>query len=611
MTQYLTLAVAIATAQLQLRPAILTVHLARGEREAVSFDLAVDSADNASVCLRNLPGEVFVERDFKLVPANHVELSSDVARVWVRLDSSRLPTGTHEGRLVVRSASQESQARLRVRVWPYYMPTEPTFEFEPYYPGIFWLAGGCEPKPENLARLEAHLHVLADLRATRNTWLFNAWDLVPYVRIARTGQPLAEAAAANPGTIGVSERPQLDFSALQPFLDLPRKYGLRSLSTYYGVDADSAVVETCRAVSGQTFAADSPEARSVLVYWFSELARFWHAHGYRPVYCKISDEIGPEFVDEYVRRAREVRAAGLKPYTTITSWLPFSPELLEKMNPLCDQWQVGVGYLRQFRALTGGGFAVRSCEKVLTGPWLPYTNGDAQETWSLEGVFPDRPEHAIMSPTLTVDGAPLTLIGGPWGNRTRGIWATWAGAVYLSLPDGSDPNTGEHRIVLRYSELVPKPGAGPLLRLDKSDWVLYYGGGSEPYKASYLANRAFPWNMALYGVNAYAHWCYMWYPETERIGWFDDKLRWISSPAFEGLRDGNEDLTLYFAALAKAKTAANRKALQTLTSDAGPLKPHTQVYAWPLNTLITTVSGENSYSAYHQARRVILQTLCE
>ncbi|MCX7599954.1 MAG: hypothetical protein N2512_13965, partial [Armatimonadetes bacterium] len=455
------LSTVFAAPGLEIRPTSVTLHLARGERETLNFELAPTGSDSVYFSLEGLPAEVFVEREFRLVPAQHVEASDEVVRLWVRIDAGKLAAGSHEGRVVVRSAAQETHALLRARVWPCSMPKEPNFEFEPYYPSVFWLAGGYDPRPENLARLEAHLRVLADLGTTCNTWLFNAWELVPYTKVAGTGQPLAEAAAAAPGTIGVTAKPQLDFSALRPFVELPLRYGLRRLSTYYGVDADWAVVESARAISGQPFPADSPEARQILIYFFSELARFWESHGYRPVYCKISDEIGPEFVEEYIRRAKEVRAAGLRPYTTITSWLPLSPELLEKMNPWCDQWQVGAGYMRQFRALTGGGFAVRACEKLLTGPWGPYTNGDAQETWAQEGVFPDRPEHPIMSPTLTVDGKPLTLIGGPWGNRTRGIWATWANAVYLSLPDGSDPNAGQHKIVLRYFELIPSPGAKP------------------------------------------------------------------------------------------------------------------------------------------------------
>ncbi|MBC7289257.1 MAG: hypothetical protein H5T86_14705, partial [Armatimonadetes bacterium] len=267
----------------------------------------------------------------------------------------------------------------------------------------------------------------------------------------------------------------------------------------------------------------------------------------------------------------------------------------------------------QMRRLTQPGWKVRWVERELNGKWGPYTNGGAQETWALSSVFPEQDPPVIVSPQLTVDGHPLQLLAGPWGNRRRGVWATWASSVYISLPDGSDPNATTHRIVLRYGLLEPAPGAPPLLKLDDSDWLIFYGGGSKPYTHSYNSTRAFPWNMALHETDGYAFWCYQWYPETERLGWLDDRLRWTPSPAFEGLRDGNEDMALYFAALQVLKRSGHRKAASKLAErlfgDGRILEVSRKVYAWPLNTCTETVAADNSYRRFQEARAILLQII--
>ncbi|MBC7286730.1 MAG: hypothetical protein H5T86_01550, partial [Armatimonadetes bacterium] len=340
----------LANTQLSVDPAAWRLHLCRNEIELMPVDLKVAGPLKVAVggAVRCM---VLAEKDYRLEPLEPGQLlDPKEQRLWLSIQAPSRP-GVYK--LEIRAGlegapgdpawdkAQEGRSTVTIRVWPVELPAQNNFDFDPYYPGVFWLAGGHDPTEENIRRLEAHLRVLKFLRTTCCNWIAMPWELAKRAKIAG-GKPLPQAAKERPGVYGVQEKPPLDFSDLDPFCRLPQKYGLTRIRAYFDHGPDWRIETLCETVSGRKYPAESKEARSIQVYLYSQLARYWKSRGFGEVYCKISDEIGPDWVDEYIRWGQVVREAGLRPYTTITSWLPFVPELLQKMNPVCDQWQVAV-----------------------------------------------------------------------------------------------------------------------------------------------------------------------------------------------------------------------------------------------------------------------------
>ncbi|MGD8238655.1 MAG: hypothetical protein PVH68_08895, partial [Armatimonadota bacterium] len=243
---------------------------------------------------------------------------------------------------------------------------------------------------------------------------------------------------------------------------------------------------------------------------------------------------------------------------------------LRTMDPHCDQWQLNFSLKDDFFALLSTPYEVTQERFELSGPWGQYRNGGAEETWAMKvfgaegsiGVDPNDVEQF----ELLEDGKALRLKGGsPWGNRERGTVMT-AGALhsalYVSPFDGADPKG--HRYDLVVTVRRESPTGQPLVSIDPTDEVWFYGGSSKPFRRAYDAGWAYPVMALFHDVRGYGQWAFYHWNATERIMWIDEETHAITvSPVYCGYRDGWRDALL----LAQLTRARGREAFDQIVGE--------------------------------------------
>lgn len=545
----------------------LRVDVGLGEKESDYFNVMAlrdlpevrVTADRPAPGVQTLPEgslRFYREEDCWLMPLRAGEgkglPAGENVRVWMTVDSTGLTAGTYRTPIMVTAEGKTVTFPLVAVVHPIALPAERNFGFKPYY-AISSLSGGCDlSSPKALAALRAHLDALQEIRANIVDWLANPWELLRFARIADTGERLAEVVQRDPQRITLNQLPHLDFSAFDPWIEEARKRGFNRLETYYEWSDDWRAQATLKAATGRDIAPMSDAGKAVRDWVWRELIAYWKSHGFLEIWCKISDEISPEAVPDYIESAKVVQSLGMRPYTTITSHIAQRALLINEMNPYCDEWQVGQGLTSDFLTAITRKFAVEPREQAITAAWGPYTNGGAKDTWAtqlFEGVLPVAYRDVLELHVFEGDRELEARGGSPWGNSDHGVFFLYGNYLYLSLSDGADPNTAGRILTVRCVVRVPSETGEPLARLDPTDELWFYGGGSSPFRIPYEDNRRLGWWAGWEGATSlgypyvgYGFWCYDWWQETEHLCRFSaDFSERTDSPAFLGLRDGNED----------------------------------------------------------------------
>jgi len=126
-------------------------------------------------------------------------------------------------------------------------------------------------------------------------------------------------------------------------------------------------------------------------------------------------------------------------------------------------------------------------------------------------------------------------------------FTTWTGAI-PQTPDlirKVNPDAFQWQIQFLSLDIFRNlVNAEPAL-IDPTDEISYYGGGSKPYRFSYLHTRKMGWLAGYYNVEGFGFWTYrMWHSKGEGIVFYEDG-KVYGTPALEGLRDAIEDAQLY------------------------------------------------------------------
>lgn len=123
-----------------------------------------------------------------------------------------------------------------------------------------------------------------------------------------------------------------------------------------------------------------------------------------------------------------------------------------------------------------------------------------------------------------------------------GVYFLHGDWIYVAATDGSDPNSGKHRYVVRYCARIPDAKGKLLATIDKTDEVWFYGGSSHPYRMAYEATATYPLLAAIEGVDGFGFWAFQWWQASEKIVWYNERSGMIKfGPTFLGLRDGYHD----------------------------------------------------------------------
>jgi len=464
---------------------------------------------------------------------------------------------------------------------------------------------GLPDSPENLRRIRAYLDNLSELRSTTCDWALSSVELARHARVAGTQEPLPEAAKA--GKIRLDRLPHLDLGFFDPWVADSAQKGMTRFEVNVNSSNNGREREAIRLATAQTLDPNSKEGWEIVLWLYAELRRYALSRGMKSIWAKVDDEIPPEHLPAWNAGARRYRSIGYRTYTTDTGTIPRNAAWLQTKNATSDAWQVALGATKDFLTLTRHPVSYEPRREKVTLPWAQYTNGDATDTWATIQPFftGDRPTHMVDNIEVFANGQKLRFKGGSgWGNREHGVAMEYAGHLYISLPDGSDPSGATIEVAYRLRKMGGK-GAPPV-RLDPGDEVWFYGGGNSPYRAPYADGRRYAWLACALGMDGYGYWTYLWWNRQDILVWQDTASHQIIvSPSWEGLRDGNEDAAYFLELKRRIGDKGADRLRQTLFKSKKALLPlrerRSEIFVWD--------DIEADYAAFNLAKREILRRL--
>jgi len=535
--------------------------------------------------------------------------------LWLRVNNAGCAAGEQEIPLTLRVGDATAAWTVRLRVWPVTADTPRPFHIRGYCGGFPVWTGGYEVTEEKLQRLEAILRTYAEMGGDTLDWNAVWYKIAAKTRIAGTDRSLGQVAKSNPQAIDLDNLPKLDFSYFDDWFDLAKQHGVTRVETYMIPLASSKWqwVFLDAFVGKGRVRYDTPEATKVIVWFYVEMRRYFESKGLTGFFCKISDEISPDFIPEYQRTAKVARASGWRPFTTITGLIARTASHIEAMNPFCELWQLSFGLKDDFLDRLERKYVLGERRIELAGKWGPYGNGGAQNCWSMLAFGEDSATgldpRAIEELRLLENGKPIRVLGNsPWGKKAPGTAYT-AGSIgkYLYVVPSDGKQADEHRYEIVASMREEAPNGKPLVAIDPTDEVWCYGGGSRPFRGSYHRGWIYPVTTLYHGFRGYGLWAFFHWNPTEKIMWIeDDTCRVTISPAYCGYRDGWADTRLFHQLAAKH----GREALDQIVGDApdaaiqiGFRSREVYRYRLPLNAA--------SPDARNEARRRALELLAQ
>jgi hypothetical protein len=458
-------------------------------------------------------------------------------RLWLTLQGGQTPVDA-KGEIEIALNGQRVLLPLQVKVWPVQVPAVQPFEVRTYA-GVTVFFGGYQLSPEGVRQANTLFKAFHGIGGTKIDWTVN-WNMWQrYLKIAGSDQTAADWLKTNRTAFAdkpATQWPALDFSAFDPYVQAAKSNGVTLAGAYLPLSTPEKPV--------------TAQDEWILI----ELKKYLQANGFRGFFCKISDEISPEYLPAYIESAKIARRAGWRPGTTITGAIARTASLINEINPYCDVWEVGFGSTEFFKNLISQRYALE--EKTVTLPadkWGNYGNGGARDTVG-QRLFGDLiPLRRAEVERLQVvqNGQPLQSVGGsPWGNQKRGVFYGDSDYLYLSPREGSDAR--QVKTEVRYQVRVPSANGQTLAHVDESDEIWFYGGPSNSYRASYEYAAKYPLKALEGGYDGFG-----WYDfhrwNADKVVWYDKETDTIDvGPAYLGLADGWNDARL-MAWLAQAK----------------------------------------------------------
>jgi hypothetical protein len=530
----------------------ITVNALKTEKMPIKVELPENWRNNISVSLQT---EGKIRRELLPLPMTPVSLQSGMhEKIWLDVKSDGRAAGDYEIPIELSVGESKAACTLHLKVWPVDVNIPPPFHMRGYCGGFPNWTGGFEMTEKKLGRLEGILKTYAAAGGDVIDWNMVWYQVVRRAKLAGTEEILAEVAKKSPERIDLENLPDLDFSYFDPWFEIARKHGVTRVETYMSLPSNSQwqwrLLDS--AVGKKRVKFNTPEGNRVIVWFFDQMRRYFAAKGFTGLFCKVSDEISPEFIPAYRTAAVLAKKAGWRPFTTITGLIARTGKHINAMNPVCDLWQLSFGLKDDFLDRIGRAYALEKKTIEIKGKWGKYGNGGARGCWAIrafgEGSVTGFVSNDIEELELLEDGKPIRLLGGsPWGKSEPGTGYT-AGNIqshlYVIPSDGKKPE--DHKYELTVSLRKPAPNGKPLAAIDPVDEVWCYGGGSRPYRGSYHGAWKYPIMTLYHGFRGYGLWAFLHWQPTENIMWIDDEtLNVTVSPAYCGYRDGWEDARLF------------------------------------------------------------------
>jgi len=458
-------------------------------------------------------------------------------RLWLTLKGGAKAVDA-KGDIQISLNGQKVLLPLEVKVWPVKVPPIRPFEIRGYGT-LTPMTAGYKVTPEGLKMLDALLQHFSAMGGDVLDWTVSWPAMYPQLKIVGTAQTVSDWIKKNRAAFAdkpAAEWPQVDFSYYDPWMKIARKYGVTRGVTYLGI------------APGHGMSFNEEE------WILTQLKKYFQSQGMHGYFCKIADEIAPEKLPGYIAQAKVAQRAGWRPFTTVTGTLARTASYINKINPYMDEWQLGIGSTEFFKQILHQPYQLETHTLTLPAKWGKYGNGGAKDTVAqklFESLIPGQPS-SVENLEVFQDGKPLQKLGGSaWGNQKRGVYFFgFNDYLYLSPLEGTD--AGQSTFTVKYQVRVPAATGEPLAKIDATDEVWFYGGGTKNYAKPYGYAASYPLkalygNYGGYGWYAYYRW------NADKVLWYDGETGEVSvSPAYLGLRDGWNDACL-MAWLAKDK----------------------------------------------------------
>ncbi|MCE5238747.1 hypothetical protein LLH23_09685 [bacterium] len=530
-------------------------------------------------------------------------------RLWLKLGPQSLPPGVTQGTLTLTTGQgQPLVLPLQLTVWNAKLPEQPVIGTQ-FYASVPTLSSYTLDDAAKRKFITIMDNMQA-LHCDNLDWGVGPHSPAAHLKTAGTGQLLSDWGKQHPNT-AADKLPDLDFSYFDVWFEEPVKRHMTRFVAHVPSGNGWREASLIGAALGtKTDTPDDEQGWAVMGWYYRQLRAYAERKGFTSFWAKLDDEIPQEHIPRWLEAARKYRAAGFRPFTTNTGNIARSESLLREMNRDSDAWQVALCLSRDFMDLTRKGAVFVTRRERISAKWGRYGNGGAVDTWATKVFGPERPAEKVDQVQVFVGGQALTMRGGSgWGNKDHGVAMQYGDYIYLSCPDGGDPNAANIEVSYRLRTL--QEGGEPAVKLEPTDEVWYYGGGS--YKTPYEAARAYPWRVVAWNMRGYGWWTYLWWngedilvkyrPETNDV---------LLSAAWEGLRDGNEDAAYFRLAEEKLAQAGRKDELARLRGVFGRDESAVlrlgevkrEIYAW--DDFIAP-----TYAAYNTAKREALRVLAQ
>lgn len=565
---------------------VIEVDLVQGEWESITIPPLPESAGVAATVALEAPGEL-PDEAFELcwqdpgkhwlVPAATHDRPSAEAPAWLVIEALRAEPGEYRVPVLMTGAGKRSTlCTVVLTLHPVELPPTGNFLYKPWYDVTMW--GSRDADPEQQHRVEAFVRHLASLRVTTGSQGMPFNDYVTRAVLADTGEP-ASVLRERPELLAADPLPKLDFSRYDPWYAQLLAAGVTRIDVHQGRLTDERLANAVEWVTGRKYQFGDPEWERCYTWLLGEFRGYLLGLGFDEVRVKVRDEIGHTEVDDWLVEAGMFKRHGFPVWTTITDNVARRADCVARMNPVCDGWVLQHMLFDEWRALVGGTWTRTEDTAAFGADWKPYTNGDAKRTYSQQFFdMEGRPEwKRVESVRVFEDGTELRQIQGPWGNTETGVFANRGPFFYLTPTDGSDPRENGRIYTVRYTYRDPDPNGEALAAIDPDDEVLYYS--SLQRDLPYTDMRRLAWLALARDLPGYGTWTYYWWREENRSAeWMDGRV--ISSPAVEGIRDGNEDAALFVLARGRIEglddpqtRAAYQERLDAIVGGEGAILP--------------------------------------
>lgn len=550
---------------------VISLDLVQGEWEAVELpplpgDAGLEVALGVDVP-DPLPSDAFElfwehPEDHWLLPAATHARPSPEARAWLVIRRLQAAPGEYRAPVTLARGGREVLlCTLALELHDLTLPPPGNFLYKPWYDVTVW--GSRDADPEQQHRVEAVVDHMTSLRVTVGAQGMPFNDYVTRALLADSGEPLS-VLKERPEVLAADPLPEIDFSRYDPWYQPLLEAGVTRIDIHQGWLTDRRLDNAIEWVTGRQYHFGDPEWERYYLWLLGGFRDYLLDLGFSEVWVKVRDEIGHTEVDEWIAEAGMFHRSGFRTWTTVTDNVARRADCVSRMNPVCDGWVLQHMLFDEWRALVSGTWTRREGEHAFGDEWKAYSSGGAERTYSqqffdLEGL----PEWKLVeSVRVFEDGVELRQIQGPWGNTEAGVFANRGPFFYLTPTDGSDPREDGRTYTVRYTWREADPDGEALAAIDADDQVLYYT--SLQRDLPYPEMRRLAWLALARDLPGYGTWTYYWWREENRsVEWMDDRV--ISSPAVEGVRDGNEDAALFVLArerIAGLQDDAAREALQ-------------------------------------------------